>query len=111
MLTRDTRDELAAELVSHFVLFGAALRSLPEGWSNDSECRLHPAEKTWVDAGAATGRPRDWAEVLAGRYANWLNGQLSHRQLLHLGDAAFQHWQNDLADELAAYEWEMSHAD
>jgi len=28
-----------------------------------------------------------------------------------MGDPEFQHWQTDLADELAAYEWEMSHAD
>lgn len=111
MATRDMRDELAAELVSHFVLFGAAFRSLPEGWSDDPECHLHPAEKTWVDAGAATGRPSDWADVLAGRYANWLNGQLSSKQRLHMGDSEFQHWQTDLADELAAYEWELNHAD
>lgn len=111
MATRDRRDELAAELVSHFVLFGAAFRSLPEGWSDDPECHLHPAEKTWVDAGAATDRPSDWADALAGRYANWLNGQLSSKQRLHMGDPEFQHWQTDLADELAAYEWEMSHAD
>lgn len=111
MATRDMRDELAAELVSHFVLFGAAFRSLPEGWSDDPECHLHPAEKTWVDAGAATNRPGDWADVLAGRYANWLNGQLSSKQRLHMGDPEFQHWQTDLADELAAYEWELSHAD
>ncbi len=111
MATRDTRDELAAELVSHFVLFGAAFRSLPEGWSDDPECQLHPAEKVWVDVGAATGRPSDWADVLAGRYANWLNGQLSSKQRLHMGDAEFQHWQTDLADELAAYKWELNHAD
>lgn len=111
MATRDMRDELAAELVSHFVLFGAAFRSLPEGWSNDPECHLHPAEKTWVDAGAAINRPGDWADVLAGRYANWLNGQLSSKQRLHMGDPEFQHWQTDLADELAAYEWELNHAD
>lgn len=111
METRDTRDELAAELVSHFVLFGVAFRNLPEGWSDDPECRLHPAEKVWVDAGAAVERPSDWADVLAGNYARWLNGQLSSEQRLRMGDPEFQHWQTDLSDELAAYEWEMSHAD
>lgn len=109
--TRDTRDELASELISHFVLFGVAFRTLPEGWSNDPECRLHPSEKVWVDAGAASERPNDWVDQLVGRYANWLNGQLSSKQRLHMGDPEHQHWQADLAEELAAYEWEMSHAD
>lgn len=111
MDTRDARDELALELISHFVLFGVAFRTLPDGWSDDPECRLHPAEKVWVDAGAADERPSDWPDVLAGRYANWLNGQLSSKQRLHMGDPEHQHWQTELADELAAYEWEMSHAD
>lgn len=111
MATRDSRDELAFELISLFVLFGVAFRSLPEGWSDDPECRLHPAEKVWLDAGAAVQRPSDWADVLASRYANWLNSQLSSQQRLHMGDPEHQHWQTDLADELAAYEWEMSHAD
>jgi CRISPR-associated protein Csy1 len=111
MDTRDTRDELAFELIAHFVLFGAAFRTLPEGWSADSECRLHASEKVWVDAGAAVERPSDWTDQLARRYANWLNGQLSSKQRLHMGDPQHQHWQVDLAEELAAYEWEMSHAE
>lgn len=111
MGTRDTRDELALELIGQFVLFGATFRTLPEGWSADPECRLHEAEKVWLDAGAARGRPTDWADQLANRYANWLNGQLSSKQRLHMDDTTQQHWQKALSEELAAYEWEMNHAE
>jgi CRISPR-associated protein Csy1 len=111
MDTSDTRDELAFELIAQFVHFGVVFRTLPEGWSTEPECRLHASEKVWVDAGAAVERPSDWADQLARRYANWLNGQLSSKQRLHMGDPEHQHWQVDLAEELAAYEWEMSHAE
>lgn len=109
--TSDARDAMTQELVSHFVLFGVAYRSLPAGWSLVPDCRLHPAEKVWVDAGAASGRPADWAHALAGRFSNWLNAQLSTPQGLNMGDTEFRHWQSELAEELDAYEWEMSHAE
>ncbi len=111
--TRDTRDELADVLVDEFLLFGAALRELPPGWSQAPECTLPDCEKVWVDCAAFPSDKLlpDWADALAERYANWLNAALSTTDAMTMGDPEHTHWRNALADALAAYDWELRHAE
>lgn len=112
MNTRDTRDELADVLIDEFLLFGAALRELTPGWSDNPECRLPDCEKVWLDSGAfaaPASRPGNWLDELTGRYANWLNAQLGVSAALKMGDSEHTHWRRDLGEALAAYEWELNH--
>ncbi|MFW9594940.1 MAG: type I-F CRISPR-associated protein Csy1 [Macromonas sp.] len=112
--TRNTRDALANALLDEFLLFGAELRELPEGWSDHAECRLPDCEKVWLDSGALAAdpvaRPPQWADDLATRYAHWLNAALGTTDAMRMGDVEHAHWHHDLRDALAAYEWELNHA-
>jgi CRISPR-associated protein Csy1 len=110
--TRDTRDDLADGLIDEFLLFGAALRELPPGWSQAPECELPDEQKVWVDSGAFSPEnlPLNWADELAARYALWLNAALSTTDAMTMGDPEHAHWRNDLRDALAAYDWELRHA-
>lgn len=111
--TRNTRDALANTLLDEFLLFGAELRELPEGWSGHTECRLPDCEKVWLDNGAfasdPTARPPQWTDELANRYANWLNAVLGTTDAMKMGDVEQAHWYRDLYDALSAYEWELNH--
>lgn len=112
---------------------------LPPGWSQDALCRLPDCEKVWLDSvyalpddtPSATGpaaeatataapppppnalarppTPLNWADELAARYANWLNAALGTTEAMKMGDPEHAHWQRDLRDALAAYEWELNH--
>lgn len=110
--TRDARDDLADGLIDEFLLFGAALRELPPGWSQAPECELPDYEKVWLDSGAFSPEnlPPNWADELAARYALWLNAALSTTDAMTMGDPEHVHWRNDLRDALAAYDWELRHA-
>lgn len=108
--TRDTRDELADELIDQFLLFGAEMRELPPGWSTSPDCELHDYEKVFLDR-APGMRPSDWDRDLARDYANWLNAQLGSTDALKMGDAEHAHWRRDLLEALADHEQELNHAD
>lgn len=108
--TRDTRDELANELIDQFLLFAAEMRELPPGWSDGPECRLPDCERAFLDR-RPMRTPGDWPEELAGRYANWLNAQLGSTDALKMGDAEHAHWRRDLLEALADHEQELNHAD
>jgi CRISPR-associated protein Csy1 len=109
--TRDQRDDLAEDLLDEFLHFGALMRELPPGWSDDPACRLQACEKVWLDVGAAATRATDWADELARRYANWLNGALGTTEALRMGDPEQAHWRKALAEALADFDWELNHAD
>jgi len=109
--TRDQRDDLAEELLDEFLSFGALMRELPSGWSDDPACRLQACEKVWLDVGASAARANDWADELARRYANWLNGALGTTEALRMGDPEQAHWRKALDEALADFDWELNHAE
>ena len=112
--TRNTRDALANALLDEFLLFGAELRELPEGWSDHAECRLPDCEKVWLDSGAFAADPvacpPQWADELATRYAHWLNAALGTNDATSTRAVEHAHPNYDMRDALAAYEWELNHA-
>jgi len=114
--TRERRDALVEALLDELILFAAALRELPPGWSQQADCELSLAEKHWLDpAGveaaaheAGRGLPTDSAEELSKAFARWLNHQL--RDPLLMGDPEYQHWRKLALEQLEAEDWEASHA-
>lgn len=114
--TRERRDALIEALLDELILFAAALRELPPGWSQQGDCELSLAEKHWLDpegvgtAAHEAGRslPTDSAEELSQAFARWLNHQL--RDPLPMGDPEYQHWRRLALEQLEAEDWEASHA-
>ncbi len=113
--TREWRDLQVESLLDELVVFTAALRQLPSGWSQHPECELSAAEKQWLDPeGAAVAAevvgiplPTDSAEEVGNAFALWLNHQL--RDPLPMGDPEFQHWRKLAREQLEAEDWEVQH--
>ncbi len=79
------------------------------GWTRDEDCQLPLCEQLWLDPERIDLPLReghedtdqafidayhfaDWADEVAGRFANWLNGRLRDAGLVAVGDAEFKHW-------------------
>lgn len=114
--TRERRDAQVENLLDELIVFAAALRELPAGWSQQPDCELSPAEKHWLDPdGAAAAAeeagvplPTDSADEVSQAFARWLNQQL--RDPLPMGDPEYQHWRKLALEQLEAEDWEASHA-
>jgi CRISPR-associated protein Csy1 len=109
--TRERRAELVDVLVEEFIQFTAELRSLPEGWSQEAECRLGEAEKCWLDPLAVPEEERlpidEVTERIAAGFANWLNAQL--RGKLDFSDPEFKEWRDCVLEEVKAYDMEVAY--
>ena len=113
--TRTRRREIEQELGNQLALFAAEtyVRFDP-GWTHEPDCLLPLCEQLWLDpertelplrsdpqhpewtqqdmdfnAAYASG---DWSDEVAGRFANWVNGQLHKAGLTTVGDAEYKHW-------------------
>ncbi|UMZ12947.1 type I-F CRISPR-associated protein Csy1 [Pseudomonas sp. MPFS] len=109
MHTRLRRERIERALGRALAAFGLSFRaSLPAGWSRDNQCRLALCEQLWLDPQRAQLPPREeymeadqaftaafarqaWAEEVAHRFGNWLNGILLQRGL-PVGDTEQAHW-------------------
>lgn len=109
--TREHRAGLVDLLVGEFIQFTAELRDLPEGWSQEAECRLGEAEKCWLDAPGVPEEERlpidSVTERIAAGFANWLNAQL--RGKLDFADPEFREWRDCVLEEVRAYDMEVSY--
>lgn len=108
--TRERREAMEQELGQMLALFGESIRLSQEpGWTRSSECRLPLCEQLWLDSERALLPLRDshesedadfkaafhcggWPDEVAGRFANWLNGQLHKAGLTTVGDSEYRHW-------------------
>ena len=105
LATREFVKEAVLDLCNELFLFEDEMATLAPGWSAAPDCRLHDAERFWLDrrradtdeAFAAGSAASDWAHTISERFANWLNGRLDDR--LPLGDPEFTHWRNLLEEE------------
>lgn len=115
LATRKRRQEWVNGLMDEFLQFSAELRSLPPGWSQETDCRLGSAEKHWLDpegveqARAPSGLPlpTDTAEEVSALFANWLNAQL--RDPLPMGDPEFLEWRDLMYEQIKTEEREGRH--
>jgi CRISPR-associated protein Csy1 len=115
---RNKRAELIDLIRDELLQFTAALGDLSPGWSNHPDCRLHMAERYWLDGNRgledkifATDRASiDWRTIICTRFANWLNARLNTEQI-KMGDAEHLEWSNVLADELRMMREELDFND
>lgn len=113
--TRDRRDALTDAIIDELVIFAAQIRTLPPGWSDTPECRLHVSEVLWLDAHrcetdaefAAARERGDWCDEVAARFGNWLNHTLQKK--LSLGDVEWSHWRSYLAGKLDALHEDLTY--
>lgn len=110
MAIRQARERIEQDLGASLAAFGLEQqRRYSPGWTRDSACRLPECECLWLDPGRAELPPRpdhkerdeafrlaytwgDWADEVAGRFANWLNAQLREADLTTVGDSEARHW-------------------
>jgi CRISPR-associated protein Csy1 len=102
--TRDKRDAMLMRIMDELFVYAGKLRGLAPGWSRDARCRLHPAEKRWLDPGAPpeepSGDPFGETEdgglppVIVTRFADWLNHALGKK--LPMGDVEHAFWAESL---------------
>jgi len=110
METRTRREEIEQALALRLSAFAASIQArFQPGWTRDPECRLPQCEQLWLDPERTELPLRDgceqeddafnaaytfgrWPDEVAGRFANWLNGQLRDAGLVTVGDAEYRHW-------------------
>ena len=102
--TRNKRVAMLMRIIDELFAYVGELRGLSPGWSGDARCRLHPAEKLWLDPGAppedSSGSPPGETEygglppVIMERFANWINHVLGKN--LPMGDAEHDFWAKNL---------------
>lgn len=110
MAIRQARERIEQDLGASLAAFGLEQqRRYSPGWTRDSACRLPECECLWLDPGRAELPPRpgheerdeafrlafargDWADEVAGRFANWLNARLRAAGLTAVGDTEARHW-------------------
>ncbi|MDR2050305.1 MAG: type I-F CRISPR-associated protein Csy1 [Deltaproteobacteria bacterium] len=104
--TRNKRDAMLTRLIDELFVYVGGLRGLAPGWSRDARCRLHPAEKRWLDPGALPEEPSEdpsgeteyggLPPVIVKRFADWLNHALGKE--LPLSDVEHAFWAESLED-------------
>lgn len=107
---REYRASLVEQICDQAHDFAATLRQLPPGWSASAECKLHPAERLWLDPYRAAedetfynDRLRgEWPSEVSHRFGNWLNQELSSKKL-RMSDAEHEEWKRSLSKELAMF--------
>ena len=112
LATRQRRAALVDTLIDEFLQLRAELRSLPPGWSQQSDCALSDLHARWLDpAGCAQADaefsrnpPTDVAERISAAFATWLNAQM--RPPLPVGDPEFAAWRKEMLAQIEAEERE-----
>jgi CRISPR-associated protein Csy1 len=125
--TRTRRQEIEQELGIQFAVFAAETRARFEpGWTRDPDCSLPLCEQLWLDPERTELPIRrdpqhpewtqqdtafneayvwgDWPDEIAGRFANWVNGQLHKAGLTTVGGAEYRHWAKQAVEDAA---WPM----
>jgi len=110
MTIRQARERIEQDLGAGLAAFGLEQQQrYAPGWTRESACQLPACECLWLDPGRAElpsrpGREEadesfrtalahgDWADEVAGRFANWLNDQLREAGLTAVGDIEARHW-------------------
>lgn len=115
---RKRRARLVQDICDELHQYVATLRQATGGWSSDTRCELHAAERLWldptraaIDAQFATDRQlTNWRLEVSHRFGNWLNSALSSDKL-HLGEVEQAAWKADLAGELSSFESSLGEDD
>ena len=103
------RERIEQTLGQSLASFALAMQvALPAGWTRDTNCKLPLCEQLWLDPERTELEPRpdhldedvafaqayeqgDWADEVAGRFANWVNAYLLKHEL-PVGDVQYRHW-------------------
>ncbi|MFE8032363.1 type I-F CRISPR-associated protein Csy1 [Thiohalocapsa marina] len=104
---RQTRAEWVDAITTELLQFAAELHELPDGWSADPDCRLHPAERCWLDPRrgltdmefASARASTDWRNAICERFGHWLNARLNTDRT-PMGEAEFTAWRGELDSHL-----------
>ncbi len=107
---RRARARMVADICDEVLQYAALLREATPGWSANPECRLHEAEKLWLDPLRAYGDDEfmqrrlmgDWQELVSKRFANWLNAA-TESKLVKLDQVSATQWADDLIKELRMF--------
>jgi CRISPR-associated protein Csy1 len=122
--TRTRRREIEQELGNQFAVFAAETRArFDPGWTRDPDCSLPLCEQLWLDPERTELPIRqdpqhpewsqqdmvfneayawgDWPDEVAGRFANWVNGQLHKAGLTTVGDAEYRYWAKQAIEDAA----------
>lgn len=111
MQTRQSREAIEQALGAQLAAFGEAIQEQhASGWTQ-TDCELDINEQLWLDQKRTELAPRkdeasrqedenfnatfvwgDWPDVIAGRFANWLNARLREAGLVTVGDSEAKHW-------------------
>jgi CRISPR-associated protein Csy1 len=123
-ITRTRRREIERELGYQLALFAVETHVRFEpGWTRNPDCLLPQCEQLWLDPERTELPIRndqqhpewkqqdmdfneaytfgDWPDEVAGRFANWVNGQLHKAGLTTVGDAEYKHWAKQAIIEAA----------
>lgn len=110
MALRQARERIEQDLGASLAAFGLEQQQrYTPGWTRESTCQLPECERLWLDPRRVELPVRpdhedvdkafrlayvwgDWPDEVAGRFANWLNGQLREAGLTAVGDAEARHW-------------------
>lgn len=110
MAIRQARERIEQDLGASLAAFGLEQQQrYTPGWTREADCELPLCERLWLDPGRAElpARPSyeeddaafssayvqgDWADEVAKRFANWLNGKLREAGLTTVGDTEARHW-------------------
>ncbi len=111
---RRRRDLAVREIIDELLWFAEAHRSLPSGWSRDSQCQLPTHERIWLDPDSYEEGRRPsidrlldepgpmsvpvWAAELADHFALWLNQSLKLEKIA-TSDSSHDHWRKLLERE------------
>ena len=101
---RETRAAFVSSIIDDIIQWAARLGE-KKGWSRDPHCRLHQAERCWLDpAWAEEDKPSEWEdvawkEIVARRFANWFNRQLTTKSL-PMADNEYEEWKKEFLEAL-----------
>lgn len=104
------RAALVGVIVDQLIDFMSRLTELTPGWSADARCFLSLDESFWLDPYRAKDdeefrnarRSSDWQQTVGGRFAKWLNRELSIGKM-DMGDDEHAQWSADLEKELRMF--------
>lgn len=116
VLIRQNRTDWVDAIITELLQFAAELHELPAGWSAGPDCRLHSAERYWLDPYrgltdadfAASRAAPDWRDVICERFGHWLNARLDTDQT-PMGEAEFDAWRGELDGQLRHLREDLDH--
>lgn len=111
--TRYKRDyNYAKPLIDTLLNFAAEIQNIPNsaGWSNAPECEMKRAHQLFLDidnpepAFQREREQRDWLEVVASDFSNWLLRKLANKARYVLGDVEQRYFKKLCLNELRTFE-------